>query len=79
MKCGSWLIIDNSGKRHWVLENGYCGPSDLGGWEFKDSSGVNYVSGDAFVKNLNVDIPMDEFLKTYKQIYNIPEEQNPIK
>ena len=79
---GTWLIIDNSGGetlRHWVLQDTYVGSSNQSdGWQFTDSSGLCYVSGDAFVKRLATDVDLAEFRKTYKETYNIPSDQEPI-
>lgn len=77
-----WLIIDNSGgetMRHWVLEGGYAeSSSQSDGWQFYDNEGnLCYVSGDAFVMKINQ--PLEEFLKTYKDMYNIPKDQVALK
>lgn len=80
---GNWIVVDNSGGetlRHWVLIDSFCESSDQSdGWQFYDSTGLNYVSGDAFVKRIDNDINFDDFLKNYKEKYNIPEEQEPLK
>lgn len=79
---GSWLVIDNSGGetlRHWVITEGYVESSDQSdGWQFRDSQGnLCYVSGDAFV--MRVTEPIEEFKKNYKESYNIPTSQEPLK
>jgi len=78
-KTGNWLVVDNSGgktMRHWILKKSYVQSSDKSdGWKFTDFylNGPIYVSGDAFV--MRIVQPLDEFLKTYKQKYNIPVDQ----
>ncbi len=80
---GNWLVVDNSGGltlRHWILTDSYVKSSTQSdGWEFYDSKGNGpiYVSGDAFVIRINE--PMDYFLKTYKVVYNIPQENVVLK
>jgi len=82
-RTGNWLIIDNSGGvtlRHWVLEQGYVESSDQSdGWQFFDGRGNGpcYVSGDAYVMKINE--PLAEFMKDYREEYNIPEEQKALK
>lgn len=75
---GCWFVVDNSGgetMRHWILEKGYVKDSTQSdGWQFTDVNGnLCYVSGDAFVMQINE--PLDEFLKTYRTKYNIPKGQ----
>lgn len=72
---GDWLVVDNSGgetMRHWILRDSYVKDSDQSdGWQFFDSRGnLGYVSGDAFVMRINE--PLEGFLATYRQRYNIP-------
>jgi len=80
---GNWLVVDNSGGltlRHWVLENSYVKNSyQSDGWEFFDSQGNGpiYVSGDSFVMRINESL--DVFLKDYKKIYNVPQENIALK
>ena len=74
----NWLVIDNSGGetlRHWVLEDSLVkGCQYTDGWEFLDeNSNPCYVSGDSYV--MEVRQPVEEFLKDYRQKYNIPLEQ----
>ena len=71
-----WLVVDNSGGetlRHWIIY-GYVKSSDKSdGWLFPEKSGnLAYVSGDAFV--LMIEEPLEAFMETYKQRYNIPED-----
>lgn len=75
---GNYLVVDNSGgktMRHWILTSKYVKSSDQSdGWQFyDDDNNTNYISGDSFVMRINN--PLDEFLKNYKTMYNIPEEQ----
>lgn len=78
----NWLVIDNSGgetMRHWVLEDGYVKSAEgSDGWEFYDSKdNLCCVSGDAYVMRINEDY--SSFMRDYKEKYNIPSEQNPLK
>jgi len=80
-KTGNWLVVDNSGGetlRHWILIDSYVGSSDQSdGWKFSSEDGLAYVGGDAFT--LRIEMPIEEFLKTYKVRYNIPAEQTALK
>ncbi len=79
---GNWLVIDNSGgktMRHWILKKSIVqSSSQSDGWEFFDDEGnLCYISGDAFVMRINQDF--DAFMAYYKQVYNIPIEQDALK
>jgi hypothetical protein len=81
-KHGNWLIIDESGgitKRHWILEDGYIeSETSSDGWKFTDRYGnICRVSGDSY--NMRIEQDLNEFLKTYKEYYNIPEGQKALK
>ncbi len=84
-KKGYWLITDDSGgkvMRHWILEKGYvktCSQTD--GWKFSDANGnLHYVSGDSHVAQLKNDPDyVEEFRKTFKKLYSIPEDQPTLK
>lgn len=80
-KSGNWIVVDNSGGktlRHWILEDSYVGSAHQSdGWKFTASDGISYVSGDAYVGRINR--PLEEFLKDYKERYNIPEDQEPLR
>ncbi len=75
---GNWLVVDNSGgetMRHWILCASYVKGSDQSdGWQFLDLDGnLCYISGDAFV--MRISEPLEPFLETYRQRYNIPPDQ----
>lgn len=77
---GNWLVIDNSGGetlRHWILSDAFAESSNQSdGWQFyDDADNLCYVSGDAYVMRINV--PLEDFLESYKEIYNIPADQSP--
>ncbi|MFC1644542.1 hypothetical protein ACFL08_00770 [Patescibacteria group bacterium] len=79
---GEWLVVDNSGGktiRHWVLKDNYVKSSTQSdGWEFTDHYGnLCKVSGDSYVMQINQ--PLDEFLKDYKVRYNIPADQRALE
>jgi len=77
-KSGNWLIVDCSGgktMRHWIIQNGYVRSSDQSdGWAFYDhNNNLCYIGGDTFI--MKIEQPIDEFVKNYKKLYNIPEDQ----
>lgn len=78
---GNWLVVDNSGGqtlRHWILVDSYVGDNDQSdGYKFKSADGIARVSGDSFVLRINK--PLDQFLETYKTLYNIPADQESLK
>jgi len=74
---GSWLIIDqNGGKvmRHWVIEKTYPKDADNSdGTQFMGKDGLVSVGTGATI--IQITEPFNNFLKTYKLKYGIPEEQ----
>jgi len=82
-KAGNWLVVDRSNSGvvvHWVLKNSYVDSYQNGsGWEFFDKAGNGpiYVSQSTLVVRINQ--PLDEFLKSYKLKYNIPESQKALE
>ena len=76
-KTAHWLVVDNSGgetMRHWILSGYVESQKNSDGWQFTDTAGnLSYVGGDTFVLLIKQDV--EEFKKTYREKYNIPEDQ----